>query len=75
MYVMGRKRYHGVKLLAAKKKGESCATSMSCIRAKVFFALLRSALFFLRGFQVSRRVNLQLSDIDLVVEKGLANIR
>ena len=72
---MGRKRYHGVELLAAKKKAETCATSMSWNWAKVSFALLRSALFFLRGFRVSKRVNLELSDTDLDVEKGLANIR
>ena len=66
---------HGVELLAAKKKGESFATSMSWIRAKVSFALLRSSLFFLRVSRVSRRVNLELSDTDLDVEKGLANIR
>ena len=70
---MGRKRYHGVELLAAKKKGESFTTSMSWIRAKVSFALLRSSLFFLRVSRVCRRVNLELSDIDLDVEKGLAN--
>lgn len=48
---------HGVELLAAKKKGESFAASMSWIRAKVSFALLRSSLFFLRVSRVSRRVN------------------
>ena len=31
--------------LAATKKSESYATAMSCIRARVSFALLRSALF------------------------------
>ena len=35
--------------LVAIKKGESCATTMSWIRAKVSFVLLRSALLCLRG--------------------------
>ena len=44
------KLYHKclVELLAIKK-GESYATTMQWVRAKVLFALLRSVLLFLRG--------------------------
>ena len=64
------KRYHSrFAELVAIKKGESYATAMSWIRARVSFALL-----CLRGSRVSRRVNLELSDIDLDIEKGHANI-
>ena len=45
---------------------------MSQIRARVSFALLRSALLHLRSLRVSRSVNLELSDIDLDTEKGQA---
>ena len=54
---------------------------MSRIRGKVSFALLRSALLCLRGSRMSRRVHLEMSDIrspadmDLDIEKGLADIR
>ena len=44
------KRHHSrLAELLAKKKGESCATTMSWIRARVSFTLLRSALLCLRG--------------------------
>ena len=45
---------------------------MSQIRARVSFALLRSALLCLRSLLVSRSVNLELSGIDLDIEKGQA---
>ena len=48
-------------------------TTMSQIRARVSFALLRSALLCLRSLLVSRSVNLELSGIDLDIEKGQAN--
>ena len=38
--------------LVGTKKGESYATTMSWIRAKVSFALLRSALLCLRGLRL-----------------------
>ena len=69
-------RYHSrLAELVATKKGESYATTMSWIRARVSFALLRSALLCLRGSRAPRRVHLELSDIDLDIEKGHANIR
>ena len=56
------------------KKGESYVTTISWIWGKVSFALLRSALLCLRGSRLSRRVHLEL-DMDLDIDKGLANIR
>ena len=43
-------RYHGrLPELVATKKGESYATTISWIKPRVSFALLRSALLFLRS--------------------------
>ena len=61
--------------LLATKKGESYATTMSWIRARVSFALLRSALLCLRGSRAKRRIHLELPDIDFDMERGHANIR
>ena len=73
---MEYKRYHRrLAELVAIKKGDSYTTTMSWTRARVSFALLRSALRCLRSSRVSRRVNIELSDIDLDIEKGHANIR
>ena len=50
------KRYHSrLAELLATKKGESYATTMSWIRARVSFALLGSALLCLRGSRAKRR--------------------
>ena len=71
------KRYHSrLAELVSTNKGESYATTMSCIRAGVSFALLRSELLCLRGSRATRRIYLALlSDIDFDIEKGDANIR
>ena len=70
------KRYHSrLAELVATKKGESSATTMSWIKARVSFALLRSAFLCLRGSRATRRVHLELTDIDFDIEKGHANIR
>ena len=61
--------------LLATKKGESYATTMSWIRARVSFALLRSALLCLRGSRAKRRIHLELTDIDFHIERGHANVR
>ena len=55
------KRFHSrlVELIAIKK-GEEYGTTMSWIRSKVSFALLRSALLCLRGSRSPRRVPLNL---------------
>jgi len=58
------KGYHSrLAELVAAKKGESYATTMSLIRARVSFALLRSALLCLRDSRAKRRIYLELLDI------------
>ena len=49
-------RYHNrLAELVAAKKGEDCATTVSWIRSKVSFAILRSALLCLRGSRTAKR--------------------
>ena len=68
-------RYHSrlAELLSAKKQ-KSYATTISWIRAKVSFAILRSALLFLRGSRTPRRRNLNVKDRELEIEKGQAGL-
>ena len=70
------KRYHSrLAELVAMKKGEKYAITMLWIWEKVSFALLRSALLYLRGSRGStRRVKSDLTDADLDIQKELANI-
>ena len=53
-------RYHSrlAELLSAKKQ-ESYATTISWVRAKVSFAILRSALLFLRGSRTPKKEELR----------------
>ena len=70
------KRYHSrLAELVATKKGEGYVTTMSWIRARVSFALLRSTLLCLRGLRAKRRIHQELSDIDVVIKKEHVNIR
>ena len=39
------------------------------------FALMKSTLLCLRGSRASSEVHLELSDIDIDIERGYANIR
>ena len=68
-------RYHSrlAELVSAKKQ-ESYATTISWVRAKVSFAILRSALVCLRGSRTPRRRNLVIKDSDLEIEKGQAGL-
>ena len=59
--------------LLALKKGDDYATSISWIRAKVSFAILRSALLCLRGTRRKRRV-VNMSDTDITSESVQARI-
>ena len=63
------KRYHNrLAELVAAKKGENYATTVSWIRSKVSFAILRSALLCLRGSRTARktiRSNVQEADFEL----------
>ena len=50
------KRYHNrLAELVAAKKGEDYTTTVSWIRSKVSFAILRSALLCLRGSRTAKR--------------------
>ena len=61
-------KYHGrLAELIANKKGESCSSAISWIRAKVSFAIVRSAILSLRGSR-SRRRQLDFVDSDLQIE-------
>ena len=68
-------RYHTrlAELISAKKH-EDYATTISWIRAKVSFAILRSALLCLRGSRTRRRRINDIQDRDLEVENGLAGL-
>ena len=50
--------------LLSVKKGEDYSTTMSWIRTKVSFAILRTSLLCLMGSRSLRRVNLNLKEID-----------
>ncbi|CAH3171415.1 unnamed protein product, partial [Porites lobata] len=68
------KRFHSrLAELLALKKGDDYATTISWIRAKVSFAILRSALLCLRGTRSKRRVA-NISDIDITSESAQARI-
>ena len=66
-------RYHcRLAELIAAKKGEQYAQTISWIRAKTSFALLRSALVCLRGTRVERRAPFDFNNhnIDVAVAEG-----
>ena len=68
------KRFHSrLAELLALKKGDDYATTISWIRAKVSFAILRSALLCLRGTRSKRRAA-NISDIDITSESAQARI-
>ena len=60
-------------IILALKKGDDYATTISWIRAKVSFAILRSALLCLRGTRRKRRA-VNISDIDITSESAQARI-
>ena len=57
--------------LLSVKKGEDYSTTMSWIRTKISFAILRTSLLCLRGSHSLRRVNLNLKEMDFDIERGL----
>ena len=68
------KRFHSrLAELLALKKGDDNATTISWIRAKVSFAILRSALLCLRGTRRKRRPA-NIPDIDITSESAQARI-
>ena len=72
------KRYHDrLAELVAAKKGENYATTVSWIRSKVSFAILRSPLLCLRGSRTVRRVirsNFCVREADFELDRCLAKI-
>ena len=68
-------RYHSrlAELISSKKQETDCATTITWIRTKVSFAILRTALVCLRGTRSQRRkTNVQENDLE--IEKGLAGL-
>ena len=59
--------------LISSKKQEEYATTITWIRTKVSFAILRTALVCLRGTR-SRRRKSNVQENDLEIEKGLAGL-
>ena len=66
-------RYHSrlAELISAKKQ-ENCATTMSLIRTKVSFAILRTALVCLKGARSRKGRGANVQENDLEIDKGLA---
>ena len=54
--------------LISIKKGEDYAKTISWIRARTSFALLRSALIYLRGSRVRRKAFRDFNNIDIDIE-------
>jgi hypothetical protein len=50
------------------KKGESYAKTITWIRGKVSFAIIRSALLCLRGTRLNKRRTCNIAEIDMDVE-------
>lgn len=59
--------------LISIKKCETYSTTMSWIRAKISFALLRCALLCLRGTRKKRRT-FETFDTDFLIDNAMANI-
>lgn len=70
------RRYHcRLAELISTKKGETYAATISWIRTKVSFVILRGALLCLRGSRTSRRRQFaNIRNNDLEIENGLAGL-
>ena len=76
--IMGRKclRYHSrLTELISIKKGEEYAKTLTWIRGKVSFSILRSALLCLRGSRSNSRRTNDVQDIDVDVELARSNVK
>ena len=60
--------------LIADKKGEHYSRTVSWIRARTSFALLRSALICLRGSRTIRRRKMDLTNADIDIQNSEAAI-
>ena len=68
-------RFHSrVSELIANKKGEHYSRTISWIRARTSFALLRSALICLRGSRTIRRRKMDLTNADIDIQNSEAAI-
>lgn len=70
-------RYHSrLAELIANKKNETYSSTISWIRAKISFSILRSALVCLRGSRTVKRVKKDIQNIDFELEnnEGLINM-
>ena len=75
---MGREclRYHSrLAELISVEKGEDYATTLTWIRGKVCFSILRSALLCLRGSRSNRRRINNVKDIDVDIEHARSNVK
>ena len=65
------KRYHNkLAELVVAKIGEDYATTVSWIRSKVSFAILRSALLCLRGSRTAKRtIRSNVQEVDLELDR------
>ena len=57
--------------LLSAKKGEDYSTTMSWIRTRISFVILRTSHLCLRGSRSMRRINLNLKEMDFDIERGL----
>ena len=68
-------RYHArLAELLAIKKGETYSTTVSWIRVKVSFALLRGALLCLRGSRGDSKIATNIHKTGFETERGLAEL-
>ena len=70
------KRYHNrLAELVAAKKGEDYANTVSWIRSKVSFAILRAALLCLRGSRTPKRtIRSNVQEADFELDRSLTKI-
>ena len=62
-------RYHSrLAELIAIKKGEQYAKTMSWIRSRISFALLRAVLICLRGYRTIRRIQRDIKNANIDIE-------
>jgi len=75
---MGREclRYHSRHAeRISVEKGEDYAKTLTWLRGKVSFSILRSALLYLRGSRSNRRRTNNVKDIDVDVELARSNAK
>ena len=68
-----RQSYHGrLNELLAVKKQKNYASTITWIRTRVSFAILKSALVCLRGSRSKRRTTLNIQETDLELDVSVA---